>query len=44
VNLEPVQVEHAHDLGARGPVQADDKRDGIDGVSCIGDLPANDAG
>jgi hypothetical protein len=36
----PLQDEHAHDLGARRPVQ----RDGVDGVSRIGDLLANDTG
>jgi hypothetical protein len=40
MNHKPVQVEHAHDFGARPPAQ----RDGVDGVSCIGDLLANDAG
>jgi hypothetical protein len=44
MNLKPVQVEHAHDLGAWRPVQVDDKRDGVDGVSCSGDLLANEAG
>ena len=44
MNREPVQVGHAHDLGARGPVQVDGKRDGLGGVSCIGDQLANDAG
>ena len=38
------RVEHAHDFGARRPVQVDDKRDGVDGVSCIGDVLANKPG
>jgi hypothetical protein len=44
MNLEPVQIEHPHDLGARRPVQVDGKRDGVGGMSCFGDVLANDAG